>query len=101
MTSHSVVGLPSTKTCPATGVSRRLTNRSVVVLPQPDSPSSTSVSPAATVKFNSSMIGGPLFTAKVTLRNSTSVVLEAVAKVWRVYQKRKSGDKVSVYSIQI
>src|ERR1043165_1936369 len=95
MTSHSVVGRRSTSTLPDVGVSKRLTNRSVVVLPQPDSPSRTSVSPAATVNCKSSMIGGPPSTAKLTSRNSTSGVSEVAVKVSRVYQKQWSGDKVS------
>src|SRR5262249_28276254 len=55
-------------------------------------PSSTSVSPVATVKLSLSMMGAPPFTANVTLRNSTRGVS---AKAARVYQKRDSGDKVS------
>src|SRR5215467_8322762 len=72
MTSQSVVALSSTSTAPEVGVNRRLTSRSVVVLPQPDSPSSTSVSPRATSRLRRSMMDGPPLIAKLTSRNETS-----------------------------
>src|SRR5215216_5528109 len=69
--SHAVVGFPSTSTSPADGASKRLTSFRVVVLPQPDSPNKTSVSPRSTVRFRSEIICVP-GREKLTFRNLTS-----------------------------
>src|SRR4051812_365079 len=53
---------------PAVGCSSPATQRSVVVLPQPEGPSSTTISPAATVKLTSSTAGRPV--AKTLRRRS-------------------------------
>ena len=53
MGSHSRVELPSTWISPALGSSRRLMSLSVVVLPDPLRPSSTSVSPRRTLRLRS------------------------------------------------
>ena len=45
---------------PAVGCSRPATQRSVVVLPQPEGPSSTTISPAGTSKLTSSTAGRPV-----------------------------------------
>src|SRR5439155_14857492 len=64
---------PSTSTCPAVGSTSRFTIFRVVVLPQPDGPTSTTTCPAGTVSDRSSTAGGPLAEYRfVTWRNSTS-----------------------------
>src|SRR4051812_17388259 len=50
---------PPIEISPAVGCSRPATQRSVVVLPQPDGPSSTTISPAATRKLTSSTAARP------------------------------------------
>ena len=50
-------GVDDIAAVPDVGVSKRLTSLRVVVLPQPDSPSKTSVSPRSTARFNSEIIG--------------------------------------------
>src|SRR3984893_13826320 len=52
---------------PAVGCSRPATQRSVVVLPQPEGPSSTTISPLGTWKLTPSTAGRP---AENSLRNS-------------------------------
>ena len=49
-----VMSRPSSRTVPAVGSIRRSTARPTVVLPQPDSPTSPSVSPGPIVKLTSS-----------------------------------------------
>src|SRR5437763_16491047 len=51
--------LPPIEIVPAVGCSSPATQRRVVVLPQPDGPSSTTISPAATRKLTSSTAGRP------------------------------------------
>src|SRR5437764_9270411 len=50
---------PPIEIVPAVGCSRPAMQRKVVVLPQPDGPSSTTISPAATRKLTSSTAGRP------------------------------------------
>src|ERR1044072_2948948 len=70
--SHSIVDLPSTRTSPAVGSSKRLMSLSVVVLPDPLRPSKTSVSPRATSKLRSQTRRlSPML--RLTLRNSITV----------------------------
>src|SRR5579871_4526317 len=57
---------------PPVGCSRPATQRSVVVLPQPDGPSSTAISPAGTAKLTPSIAGRPI--ANCFLRSVTSSV---------------------------
>src|SRR6516165_2761852 len=57
---------------PAVGSSRPATQRKVVVLPQPDGPSRTTISPAGTAKLTPSMAGRP--TANCLRRSVTSSV---------------------------
>src|ERR1700693_1980373 len=65
-------------TCPAmlispdVGCSRPATQRSVVVLPQPEGPSSTTISPAGTAKLTPSIAGRPI--ANCLRRSLTSSV---------------------------
>src|ERR1700681_288433 len=60
---------PAMLIVPALGCSRPATQRSVVVLPQPEGPSSATISPAATVKLTSSTAGLPV--AKTLCSRST------------------------------
>src|SRR5262249_35143028 len=55
---------------PEVGRSRPATQRKVVVLPQPDGPSSTTISPASTRKLTSSTAGSP---AMKTLRRRSTL----------------------------
>src|SRR5690348_18274332 len=51
--------LPPIEISPPVGCSRPATQRKVVVLPQPDGPSSTTISPAGTAKLMPSTAGRP------------------------------------------
>src|SRR5215471_9494223 len=64
--------LPPMAISPPVGCSRPATQRKVVVLPQPDGPSSTTISPAGTAKLTPSMAGRP--TANCLRRSVTSSV---------------------------
>src|SRR6266511_4210073 len=60
---------PPTEISPASGVSRPATQRSVVVLPQPDGPSSVNSSPSFTVKVMSSTASTrPRFSVRLVLK---------------------------------
>src|ERR1700760_4285223 len=50
---------PPIETSPPVGCSRPATQRNVVVLPQPEGPSSTTISPAGTAKLTPSIAGRP------------------------------------------
>src|SRR5437868_7317138 len=52
--------LPAMLMSPEVGCSRPATQRSIVVLPQPDGPSSTTISPAGTTKLTPSIAGRPI-----------------------------------------
>src|ERR1700758_3334156 len=52
--------LPPIDISPSVGCSRPATQRSVVVLPQPEGPSSTTISPAGTAKLTPSIAGRPI-----------------------------------------
>src|SRR3984893_13120028 len=64
--------LPPIEISPPVGCSRPATQRSVVVLPQPDGPSRTTISPAGTAKLTPSMAGRP--TENCLRRSLTSSV---------------------------
>src|ERR1700742_2055029 len=64
--------LPPIEISPPVGCSRPATQRKVVVLPQPDGPSSTTISPAGTEKLTPSIAGRPI--ANCFLRSVTSSV---------------------------
>src|SRR3954463_9717775 len=51
---------PAMLISPSVGCSSPATQRSVVVLPQPDGPSSTTISPAGTAKLTPSIAGRPI-----------------------------------------
>ncbi len=58
---------PSNRICPPVGSSSRVSSRPVVVLPQPDSPTTPSVCPAATEKLTSSTAcTAPIFCRMMT-----------------------------------
>src|SRR6187551_2894148 len=57
---------------PPVGCSRPATQRNVVVLPQPEGPSNTTISPAGTAKLTPSMAGRPI--ANCLRRSDTSSV---------------------------
>src|ERR1700754_1640331 len=64
--------LPAMLIEPAVGCSRPATQRSVVVLPQPEGPSSTTISPAGTTKLTPLTAGRPI--ANCLCRSLTSRV---------------------------
>src|SRR6201988_5060184 len=64
--------LPPIEISPAVGCSRPATQRNVVVLPQPEGPSSTTISPAGTEKLTPSTAGRP--NVNCFLRSATSSV---------------------------
>src|SRR4029079_14410684 len=64
--------LPPIEISPPVGCSRPATQRNVVVLPQPDGPSSTTISPAGTAKLTPSTAGRPI--AHCLRRSVTSSV---------------------------
>ena len=63
---------PAMLISPEVGCSSPATQRSVVVLPQPDGPSSTTISPAGTEKLTPSIAGRPI--ANCLRRSVTSSV---------------------------
>src|SRR5882757_7392535 len=63
---------PAMLISPSVGCSSPATQRSVVVLPQPDGPSSTTISPAGTAKLTPSIAGRPI--ANCLRRSVTSSV---------------------------
>src|SRR3954466_7943450 len=64
--------LPAMLISPPVGCSSPATQRNVVVLPQPDGPSSTTISPAGTAKLTPSIAGRPI--ANCLRRSVTSSV---------------------------
>src|SRR5437660_4895357 len=64
--------LPAMLISPDVGCSRPATQRNVVVLPQPEGPSSTTISPAGTAKLTPSIAGRPI--ANCLRRSVTSSV---------------------------
>src|SRR6478752_6435335 len=71
--------LPPIEISPPVGCSRPATQRNVVVLPQPDGPSSTTISPAGTAKLTPSTAGRPI--ANCLRRSATSSVAVIAALV--------------------
>src|ERR1700761_3622749 len=72
--------LPPIEISPPVGCSRPATQRSVVVLPQPDGPSSTTISPAGTEKLTPSIAGRPI--ANCFRRSVTSSVAVMLAPMF-------------------
>src|SRR6266480_1676567 len=72
---------PAMLISPPVGCSSPATQRSVVVLPQPDGPSSTTISPAGTAKLTPSIAGRPIANC---LRSSvTSSVAVMISPIFR------------------
>src|ERR1700738_1137784 len=70
---------PAMLISPSVGCSRPATQRNVVVLPQPDGPSSTTISPAGTTKLTPSIAGRP--TENCLRRSVTSSVAVMMANL--------------------
>src|SRR5450631_4683248 len=69
---------PAMLISPDVGCSRPATQRNVVVLPQPDGPSSTTISPAGAAKLTPSIAGRPIANClrrSVTSRGAVTIVL--------------------------
>src|SRR6266700_6885144 len=75
---------PAMLISPPVGCSSPATQRNVVVLPQPDGPSSTTISPAGTAKFTPSTAGRPI--ANCLRRSVTSSVAVMPRPVSRTYR---------------
>src|SRR3954464_3441184 len=73
-----VTTLPAMLIEPLVGCSSPATQRRVVVLPQPEGPSSTTISDAGTVKLTPSMAGRP--TANCLRRSLTSSVADTLSR---------------------
>src|SRR5512146_995539 len=69
---------------PDVGCSRPATQRKVVVLPQPDGPSSTTISPAGTAKLTPSIAGRPIANClRRSLTSSVAVMISIASRVQR------------------
>src|ERR1700760_414528 len=66
---------PPIEISPPVGCSRPATQRRVVVLPQPEGPSSTTISPAGTLKLTPSMAGRPIANCLRRLVTSSVAVM--------------------------
>src|SRR5882762_3471956 len=68
--------LPAMLISPSVGCSSPATQRKVVVLPQPEGPSSTTISPAGTAKLTPSTAGRPIGNClRRSLTSSAAVML--------------------------
>src|SRR5579864_9571335 len=67
--------LPAMLISPPVGCSSPATQRRVVVLPQPDGPSSTTISPAGTLKLTPSTAGRPIAKRLVSAVTSSAAVM--------------------------
>src|SRR6185295_1182493 len=74
--------LPAMSISPDVGCSSPATQRSVVVLPQPEGPSRTTISPAGTAKLTPSIAGRPI--ANCLRRSVTSSVAVMSAMISRM-----------------
>src|SRR5437868_4076484 len=75
---------PAMLITPLVGCSRPATQRNVVVLPQPDGPSSTTISPAGTAKLTPSTAGRPI--ANCLRRSVTSSVAVTISPTFGVHR---------------
>src|ERR1700761_7279536 len=66
---------PPIEISPPVGCSRPATQRKVVVLPQPEGPSSTTISPAGTLKLTPSIAGRPIANCLRRLVTSSVAVM--------------------------
>src|SRR6478609_8055708 len=72
---------PAIRIEPALGCSRPATQRSVVVLPQPEGPSRTTISPAGTAKLTPSTAGRPIANCLCRLVTSSVAVMNVSASL--------------------
>src|SRR5260221_14729330 len=77
---------PPIRIVPALGCSKPATQRKVVVLPQPDGPSSVTISPAVTAKLTSSTAG---LTVAKTLRKRLPRNFAEIIELLRVGGRRE------------
>src|SRR6202049_1121278 len=75
---------PAMLMLPLVGCSRPATQRKGVVLPQPDGPSSTTISPAGTAKLTPSIAGRP--TENCLRRSVTSSVAVMISPALRLHR---------------
>src|SRR5271157_1613440 len=87
MASHCVTGIPSTRTSPSVGATRRLIILRQVVLPDPLRPSNIRVSPRPMERFTPDTRALLSETRKVTSANSMAVLESLMARVAPAYQK--------------
>src|SRR5882672_611584 len=75
---------PAILISPSVGCSRPATQRSVVVLPQPDGPSSTTISPAGTAKLTPSIAGRPIANClRRSITSSVAVMISLISSMRR------------------
>src|SRR3954453_8856342 len=91
--------LPAMLMAPPVGCSRPATQRSVVVLPQPEGPSSTTISPAGTVKLTPSTAGRPI--ANCLCRSVTSSVPDIQVMPLTSARKRLLDAHVLLYAVHV
>src|SRR5262245_24600396 len=70
--------LPPIEILPSVGCSNPATQRNVVVLPQPEGPSNTTISPAGTAKLTPSIAGRPIATCLRRLVTSSVAVMSCL-----------------------
>src|ERR1700738_4480980 len=75
---------PAMLISPEVGCSRPATQRKVVVLPQPEGPSRTTISPAGTAKLTPSIAGRPIENClRRSLTSSVAVMISCASRVRR------------------
>src|SRR5271157_4585273 len=84
---HCVTGIPSTRTSPSVGATRRLIILRQVVLPDPLRPSNISVSPRPMERFTPDTRALLSEIRKVTSANSMAMLESLMARVAPAYQK--------------
>src|SRR5207302_10454654 len=76
--------LPAMLMSPEVGCSRPATQRNVVVLPQPEGPSSTTISPAGTTKLTPSIAGRPIANClRSSVTSSVAVMTSSILRTPR------------------
>src|SRR5436309_6873946 len=76
--------LPAMLISPPVGCSNPATQRNVVVLPQPEGPSSTTISPAGTAKLTPSIAGRPIANClRRSVTSSVAVMMSPVSSIRR------------------
>src|SRR6476620_10194732 len=75
---------PAMLISPSVGCSSPATHRSVVVLPQPDGPSSTTISPAGTAKLTPSIAGRPIANClRRSVPSSVAIMVSPISSMRR------------------